>query len=103
MSNMSYCQFENTANDLQQVYETLEEGNGKDEKLSKYEKAGKARLIQLCYDIIALMENEQDEQDEEENQEICDDEENVDMQWKLDQESNEEDIDENESVEGIDY
>ncbi len=58
MTNMSYCQFENTANDLQQVYDTMVEGDGADSKLSVYEKAGKQRLIQLCQDILDLVENE---------------------------------------------
>lgn len=65
MTNMSYCQFENTANDLQQVYNTLLEGKGEDSTLSKYEKNGKEQLIQLCRDILDLVENESFDEERE--------------------------------------
>lgn len=42
MSNMSYCRFENTFNDLQDCYENMEE------PCSENEENYKKRLIELC-------------------------------------------------------
>ena len=49
--NMSYCMFENTANDLDQCKEALNEGIDIEELSSNYEKAGYKRVIELCCEI----------------------------------------------------
>jgi hypothetical protein len=46
MSNMSYCRFENTVNDLEDCYEHLF-----DELDSKYEIDARERLIEICQNI----------------------------------------------------
>ena len=43
MSNMSYCRFENTLNDLRDCEEHLD-----DDDLSKSEKEYRDRLLKLC-------------------------------------------------------
>ena len=48
MSNMSYCKFENTYNDLQDCYETITNNN---ELLSPSEEKCKKKLIKLCKDV----------------------------------------------------
>lgn len=45
MANMSYCQFENTAGDLQDCYDNM------DEKVEGSEAKARERLIKLCVDI----------------------------------------------------
>lgn len=42
MSNMTYCQFQNTLADLRQCYEAM------DDKLSEEEERARQRLISLC-------------------------------------------------------
>ena len=42
MSNMSYCRFENTLNDLRDCYDNL------DEEVDGTEKSSKESLIKLC-------------------------------------------------------
>lgn len=61
MSNMDYCRFENTYNDLQDCYETI--ANSK-EPLSKSEEKYKQKLIKLCYDIAADFSEEMEEDSE---------------------------------------
>lgn len=54
MSNMSYCRFENTFEDLEDCYDALiNEGGieGLEEESSEYEKPYIKRLIELCKDI----------------------------------------------------
>lgn len=46
MSNMSYCQFQNTLGDLQDCYETLNEKSL--DELSDEERKAAKQLIQLC-------------------------------------------------------
>jgi hypothetical protein len=46
MSNMSYCRFENTAKDLEDCYDHLED------KLSESEEKAKQRLLELCLLIV---------------------------------------------------
>ena len=48
---MSYCKFENTANDLEDCLETMGENDFDKEKLNSYEKAGHNKLIELCIAI----------------------------------------------------
>ena len=55
MPNMSYCMFENTLMDLEQVYEYLEYP---DHELSKDEQEAKLRLIDICVDIALLCGHE---------------------------------------------
>ena len=57
MSNMSYCRFENTVNDLEDCAEHMN-----DENLSETEEKAREQLIDLCRDI--LDECEQDLDDE---------------------------------------
>jgi len=56
MSNMSYCRFENTSNDLAKCYDALVEG----EELSESEKDYKEQLISICREIIAEIENQEE-------------------------------------------
>ena len=50
MANMSYCRFENTANDLQDCFEHM----GDDiNELSKSEKKNRLEILELAKDIIA--------------------------------------------------
>lgn len=47
MGNMGYCRFENTADDLQDCYEHMD-----DDDLSTYEISARQRLIRICIDIV---------------------------------------------------
>ena len=47
MSNMGYCRFENTFNDLEDCCDHIN-----DEDLSDNEKKFRKRLVQLCQDLI---------------------------------------------------
>ena len=46
MSNMSYCRFENTLDDLRDCYDSLD-----DELDSESELRARAKLIKICCDI----------------------------------------------------
>lgn len=48
MSNMSYCRFENTLEDLVDCHEAL----GEEGTLSASEKKARKGLIELCKDIV---------------------------------------------------
>lgn len=48
MSNMSYCRFENTAKDLEDCVDALEEVEGDITKLSKSEQRAFHKLLQLA-------------------------------------------------------
>jgi len=50
MGNMSYCRFENTANDLADCVNAIRRGQTED--LNQYEVQGLRRLLNLCNDII---------------------------------------------------
>jgi len=50
MSNMSYCRFENTYNDLRDCYDALDDGI---DDLSGTERDCALKLIELCNDIIS--------------------------------------------------
>ena len=50
MGNMSYCRFENTANDLQDCVNAIR--NGETDQLNEYEVQGLQRLLDLCNSII---------------------------------------------------
>jgi hypothetical protein len=62
MSNMSYCRFENTYNDLRDCYNNIDNTD-----LSKTEEAARKRLIELCQSIVEVAdpELEMDEADAE--------------------------------------
>jgi len=51
MSNMSYCRFENTLNDLQDCYDAMcDDDEMKD--LSKREDEKRLQLVELCRNIV---------------------------------------------------
>ena len=47
MGNMSYCRFTNTLEDLEDCYDHMDDSN-----LSKEEERARARMIELCLDIV---------------------------------------------------
>jgi hypothetical protein len=47
MSNMSYCRFENTLNDLKDCFNHIDNVDN----LSESEKRARERLIRICLDI----------------------------------------------------
>lgn len=51
MANMSYCRFENTARDLSDCQEALEESDGDLSELSSSEKRAALRLLKRCREI----------------------------------------------------
>ena len=53
MANMSYCRFENTANDLEDCYDHLG-----DEDLSDSEKRARGKLIDYARRIVEATEEE---------------------------------------------
>ena len=54
MGNMSYCRFENTARDLGDCLDAIE--NGKTNDLSSYEKDGLQDLLDYCEAILEYRE-----------------------------------------------
>ena len=56
MANMGYCRFQNTARDLDDCYDHMD-----DEDLSSEEQAARKRLIDLCCSIAADYEDEDEE------------------------------------------
>jgi hypothetical protein len=50
MANMSYCRFENTARDLQDCVEAI--NNGETNELSTYEVEGLLTILDLAADIV---------------------------------------------------
>lgn len=52
MPNMSYCRFENTANDLQDCVDALDECMGELSSLSKAEERAARRIIELAKAIV---------------------------------------------------
>ena len=53
MGNMSYCRFQNTARDLNDIVEHIH-----DEDLSEEEKRARIRLIKMCREIVEETEGE---------------------------------------------
>ena len=53
MPNMSYCRFENTASDLKDCYDHMDDGG-----LSEDEQRARKRLIKLCVRIASDYEYE---------------------------------------------
>ena len=50
MGNMSYCRFENTANDLDDCLQAIEDGEYED--LNSYERGGLSSLLTLCERVL---------------------------------------------------
>ena len=65
MSNMSYCRFENTLQDLRDCYDALCEGINKSE-LSEYEQRALPELLELCKSIASEFEDFELEDEKEE-------------------------------------
>lgn len=58
MSNMSYCRFENTSNDLQDCINAMDEAaTVADLDLSSYEEAAFDRMAEQCQRFLALHES----------------------------------------------
>jgi len=69
MGNMSYCRYENTSKDLQDVVEALHNSDC-GETLSEYEQQGLYEILDLAYEVIGLadkIENIIENQDENYN------------------------------------
>lgn len=60
MANMSYCRFENTANDLRDCVYAIEEGEY-DNGISDTEKRGLEEIIDLAHQLINDLEYEVEE------------------------------------------
>jgi hypothetical protein len=54
MGNMSYCRFENTANDLQDCLNAI--NRGETDQLNEYEVQGLRRIIDMSNDIVDMEE-----------------------------------------------
>ena len=54
MGNMSYCRFENTARDLRDCVNAID--NGETEDLNNYEKSGLADILKLAEYIVDMEE-----------------------------------------------
>ena len=50
---MSYCRFENTSRQLQDVVDAIHESDCNDD-LSKYEQDGLEEILDLAYEVIGL-------------------------------------------------
>lgn len=57
--NMSYCMFENTSNDMNQILATMSDSVDEETslELSSYEKVAIDRLKSQCEDFLQLYEN----------------------------------------------
>jgi hypothetical protein len=65
MGNMSYCRFENTARDLRDCLQAIE--NGELDDLSSYEKDGLESLLDYCEAILDMKEEIEETLNKEEN------------------------------------
>ena len=68
MANMSYCRFENTARDLRDCVQAIENGEHTDD-LSSYEKDGLEELLDLCEAMFFMKEEIKEALEQEENYE----------------------------------
>jgi len=59
MSNMSYCRFENTARDLQDCLDAIENGEINDLS-SQYEVDALEELLDLCKEVVAYKDEIED-------------------------------------------
>jgi hypothetical protein len=55
MANMAYCRFQNTVEDLQDCYDTMN-SMGYDSDLSENEKYARDKLVSLCAGIVSTFE-----------------------------------------------
>ena len=55
MGNMGYCRFENTARDLRDCVQAIENGEHTDD-LSSYERNGLEELLDLCEEMFHMKE-----------------------------------------------
>lgn len=67
MSNMSYCRWENTYEDLLDCIESI--GEVETKELSKTEQKFKEKVLELCYENANLYEEMIDKQSNEEKNE----------------------------------
>ena len=65
---MSYCRFENTARDLRDCVQAIENGEHTDD-LSSYEKDGLEELLILCEQLFFMKEEIEQSLEQEENNE----------------------------------
>ena len=65
MGNMSYCRFENTARDLRDCVQAIE--NGEIDDLDSYEKNGLEDLLDYCEAIFFMKEEIEETLNEKEN------------------------------------
>ncbi len=59
MGNMSYCRFENTARDLQDCLDAIENGEINDLS-SQYEVDGLEELLEICKNIVTYKDEIED-------------------------------------------
>ena len=69
MSNMSYCRFENTARDLQDCLDAIQNGEINDLG-SQYEVDALEELLDLCRDVVAYKDEIQDAIDNNNNNDL---------------------------------
>ena len=55
MSNMSYCRFENTSNDLSECLDAIY--NGETDELNDYEQRGLRRILEIAKEIVGMEED----------------------------------------------
>ena len=63
MGNMSYCRFENTARDLRDCLQAIE--NGELDDLSSYERDGLEELLSYCEEMFHMKEEIEEAIDED--------------------------------------
>ena len=68
MANMSYCRFENTARDLRDCVQAIENGEHTDD-LSSYEKGGLEEILSLCEQLFFMKEEIEESLEQVENYE----------------------------------
>ena len=66
MGNMSYCRFENTARDLRDCLQAIE--NGETDDLSSYEQDGLESLLDYCETMFFMKEEIEETLKQEENE-----------------------------------
>ncbi len=69
MSNMSYCRFENTARDLQDCLDAIENGEINDLG-SQYEVDALEQLLDLCKEVVAYKDEIEDAIDNNNNNDL---------------------------------
>ena len=57
MTNMSYCMFENTDQDIQQCINAIESGEVDINDMSSYEKSAFMRISESCKELVELIED----------------------------------------------